>query len=144
MILVVRLVVPTQCSYNRRHTDHPRRRKRQAIVKSVNIRELKNNPSHALRLAREELVIVMNRDTPDAVLVHLDEDRLLDAPGVRLALATALVREGDLSLGRGAKVAQLTLVDFIQHLSRLGIPVVKGTPEDVRKDEEALSKWLDV
>ena len=111
-------------------------------MKSVNVRELKNNPSNALRLAREDVVVVMNRDTPDAVLVHLDDEQLLNMPGVRLALATALFRDGALALGRAAKVAQVTLVDFIQHLSRLGIPVVKGTVEDVRKDEEAVSGWI--
>jgi Uncharacterized small protein len=111
-------------------------------MKSVNVRELKNNPSDALRLAREDMVVVMNRDTPDAVLVHLDDETLLNMSGVRLALATALFRDGDLSLGRAAKVAHLALVDFIQHLSRLGIPVVKGTAEDVTKDEEAIDSWL--
>jgi hypothetical protein len=86
-------------------------------MKSVNVRELKNNPSEALRLAREDMVVVINRDTPDAVLVHLDDEKLLGMPGVRLALATALFRDGDLSLGRAAKVAQVALVDLIQHLA---------------------------
>ena len=111
-------------------------------MKSVNVRELKNNPSKTLRLTREDVVVVMNRDTPDAVLVHLDDETLLTKPGVRLALATALFRDGKLALGRAAKVADLALVDFIQHLSHLGIPVVKGTAEDVRKDAEAIDTWL--
>lgn len=113
-------------------------------MKSVNVRELKNNPSRALRLAREDLVVVMKRDTPNAVLVHLDQEKLLGAPGIRLALATALFRDGNLPIGRAAKIAKLTLVDFIQHLSRLGIPVVQGTPEDVEKDEAAITTWLNV
>ncbi len=37
-------------------------------MKTVNIRELKNNPSAALRAAREDMVVVMNRDVPQAVL----------------------------------------------------------------------------
>ncbi len=111
-------------------------------MKTVNVRELKNNPSSALRLAREDVVVVMNRDTPDAVLVHLDDETLLNMPGVRLALATALFRDGDLALGRAAKVAHVALVDFIQHVSRLGIPVVKGTAEQVSKDAEATESWL--
>ena len=73
-------------------------------MKSVNVRELKNNPSNALRLAREDMVVVMNRDTPDAVLVHLDDETLLNMPGVRLALATALFRDGDLSLGQSGSL----------------------------------------
>ena len=41
-------------------------------MKSVNVRQLKNNPSEALRSAREHPVIVMNRNQPEALLVHLD------------------------------------------------------------------------
>ena len=58
-------------------------------VKSVNVRELMHNLSEALRQAREGLVVV-NRDRADALLVHLDDDKLLGLPQVRLALATAL------------------------------------------------------
>ena len=58
-------------------------------VKSVNVRELMNNLSEALRQAREGLVVV-NQDSADALLVHLDDDKLLGLPQVRLALATAL------------------------------------------------------
>ena len=58
-------------------------------VKSVNVRELMNNLSEALRQAREGLVVV-NQDRADALLVHFDDDKLLGLPQVRLALATAL------------------------------------------------------
>ncbi|MSP98199.1 MAG: prevent-host-death protein, partial [Betaproteobacteria bacterium] len=34
-------------------------------MKTVNIRQLKNNPSDALRMAREAPVVVMNRDHPE-------------------------------------------------------------------------------
>jgi predicted HTH domain antitoxin len=111
-------------------------------VKSVNVRELKNNPSEALRLAREGVVVVLNRDKPDAVLVHLDDEKLLGMPGVRLALATALFRDGNLALGRAARLAGLMTSVFVQHLSRQGIPVVTGSAEDVRRDSETLEAWL--
>jgi predicted HTH domain antitoxin len=115
---------------------------RGTIVKSVNVRELKNNPSEALRQAREGLVVVMNRDKADALLVHLDDDKLLGMPGVRLALATALYRDGDLPVGRAARLAGVATVEFIQHLSRSGIPVVAGNPEEVQRDVETLDTWL--
>src|SRR5208282_4026038 len=87
------------------------------IMKSVNVRQLKNNPSDALRMAREAPVIVMNRDRPEALLFHLDDEGLLGEPGVRLALATALYRSESVTLGRGAKIAGVPLVDFMQHVS---------------------------
>ena len=111
-------------------------------MKSFSVRELKNNPSAALRQAREDLVVVMNRDKPDALLVHLNDEKLLGMPGVRLALATALFRDGNLPVGRAARLAGLALGEFMQHLSRNGIPVVAGDVNDVRHDAETLDTWL--
>ena len=111
-------------------------------MKAVNVRQLKNNPSEALRLAREEPVIVLNRDEPEALLVHLNDDTLLSEPGVRLALATALYKSESVSLGRAAKVAGVALADFMQHVSRLGIPAVRGTRVDVHDDARTLESWL--
>ena len=96
---------------------------------AMNVRELKNNPSEALRMAKQGMVIEMNRDKPDAMPLHLSENKL-SAPGVKLALATALFRDGSLATGRLADVA---LVDFIAHLSQLGIPVIAATAESVTK-----------
>ena len=38
-------------------------------MEAVNVSGLKNNPSEALRLARRDVVVVMNRDQPDAWMV---------------------------------------------------------------------------
>lgn len=108
---------------------------------AVKVHELKNNPSGALRQAKKAPVIVMKGDQPEAVIFHLDNDALLGQPGMRLALATALFREGDLSLGRAARLAEMPLVDFMKCLSSRGIPVLRGTAREVKKDLEALDKW---
>ena len=110
-------------------------------MKAVSVRELKNNPSAALRAAREQPVMVLNRHEPEAVLIHLRDDSLLSEPGVRLAIATALFRERSLSLGLAAKYSGLGIARFIEHVSRLGIPVVAGTAEAVREDAEVAKKW---
>ena len=111
-------------------------------MKAVNVRQLKNNPSEALRMAREEPVVVMNRDEPEALLVHLDDDTLLSEPGVKLALATALYKSESVSLGRAARLAGVALADFMQHVSRLGIPAVRGARASVRDDARTLETWL--
>lgn len=111
------------------------------IMKTVNVRQLKNNPSDALRMARKAPVVVMNRDQPEAVLFHLDDEGLLGEPGVRLALATALYKSDSVSLGRGAKIAGIALEEFMQHVSRQGIPVVKGDAATVREDVKNLAAW---
>lgn len=109
-------------------------------MKAVSVRELKNNPSAALREARERPVMVLKRHRPEALLVHLDDESLFSEPGIRRALATALYRDQTLSLGRAAKFSGLSIAEFIQHVSRLGIPVVRGTSDAVR-EAEVIGTW---
>ncbi len=110
-------------------------------MKAVNVRQLKNNPSDALREARKGPVVVLNRHQPEALLVHLDDERLLSEPGVRVALATALFRDESLSLGQAARLADLSVAEFIQHVSRLGIPVIRGSAASIRNDAKAIAEW---
>lgn len=109
-------------------------------MKAVSVRQLKNNPSAALRDAREQPVMVLNRKEPEALLLHFSDNSLLTEPGIRLALATALYKDESMSLGRAAEFSGVALAEFIDHISRLGIPVVRGGA--VREDVATLDKWL--
>ena len=111
-------------------------------MKTVNVSGLKKNPSEALRMANTDLVLIMNRNEPDALMVGLKSSNIIDMPGVRKALATALFKEGDLSLARAAKLADVPLASFISHISRLGVPVINQTEDDVRQDLDTLDQWL--
>lgn len=111
-------------------------------MKTVNVSGLKNNPSEALRMAHEDMVLVMNRNEPDALMIGLKSAKIIDMPGVRKALATALFKDGDLSLARSAKLADMPLANFIAHVSRLGIPVISQTAEEVQDDMDTLDQWL--
>jgi predicted HTH domain antitoxin len=111
-------------------------------MRAVSVSGLKNNPAEALRQAKTDLVVVLNRDTPDALLVGLEKDGLLQAPGVRAALATALFRDGELSLARAARVAGIDLASFISHLSRLGIAAIRLTAAETEADLDTLEQWL--
>ena len=111
------------------------------VMKAVSVRELKNNPSAAIRAAHENPVIVLNRQRPEALLLHLEGDSILDEPVIRLALATALYREKSISLGRAARFSGVPLAEFIQYVSQLGIPVVEGTAASVREDMDAIHEW---
>jgi predicted HTH domain antitoxin len=111
-------------------------------MKTVNVSGLKNNPSEALRMAHDDLVLVMNRNEPDALMIGLKSSKIISMPGVRKALATALFKDGNLSLARSAKLADTPLADFIAHVSRLGIPVINQTAEEVQQDMDTLEQWL--
>ncbi len=108
----------------------------------VTVSGLKNNPSEALRKARKDMVVVMNRDRPDAVLVGLEQTDLLHGKGIRPALATVLFREGHLSLVRAAHRAQMPVATFAAHLSRIGVPVVRLDEAETRQDMDTLEEWL--
>ena len=62
---------------------------------AVSVSGLKHNPAEALRQAKSSPVVVLNRDHPDAVLIGLEQGGVLQAPGVRAALATALAATQD-------------------------------------------------
>ena len=109
---------------------------------AVSVSGLKHNPAEALRQAKAGPVVVLNRDHPDAVLLGLEDGGLLQAPGVRAALATALFRDGELSLVRAAHVAQMDVTCFIAHLSRLGIPAIRLTAAETNADLDTLEQWL--
>ncbi len=51
-------------------------------------------------------------------------------------------KEGALSLAYAAKRADMPLADFITHVSRLGIPVINQTAEEVQQDIDTLEQWL--
>jgi len=53
-----------------------------------------------------------------------------------------LFRDGALSLARASHLAQMSLSEFISHLSRLGIPVVDLDQSDATADMETLDAWL--
>jgi len=111
-------------------------------METVNVSGLKNNPSEALRLAHKDVVVVMNRNVPDTLMVGIEASGALTAKGVRPALATALFRDGHLSLVRAAHLAEMPVSVFVSHLSRLGIAVVKLDSGETNRDMDTLEEWL--
>ena len=111
-------------------------------METVSVSGLKNNPSEALRASHRDLVVVMNRDRPDALLVGVEYAGMLDSKGVKPALATALFRDGHLSLVRSAKLADMAVAQFAAHVSRLGIALVRLNEQEASRDMDTLEEWL--
>ena len=113
------------------------------ILQTVNIRQLKTNPSTALRSAKEEdMVVVMNRDHPQALLIDLEKLDLPDLPSVRVALAVSLFRSGAVSAGFAARMTDKSLPEMLTLFSSLGIPLTGGNEADARDDLIAGKQWL--
>lgn len=108
----------------------------------VNVRQLKSNPSQALREARRAPVVVMNRDRPDAVLIGIEQlAGIPDFDHAREALAVAMFREGQVSVSVAANVAGRSLSQMLRILSARGIPVADATRDDLDA-EGALAERL--
>lgn len=115
-------------------------------MRAVNIRQLKSNPSTALAAARsDDMVVVMNRDHPQALLVDLEQLGVPDLPAVRTALAVALFRSGSVSAGFAARMAGKPLAEMLTLLSSQGIPLAPDSDADadnVRDEMRHAREWM--
>ena len=56
-------------------------------------------------------------------------------------MATALFRDGHLSLVRSARLAGMRAAEFAAHVSRLGIAVVRLDERETARDLDTLDEW---
>jgi len=111
------------------------------IVYATNVRNLKKNPSQALRQAEESPVLVLKGNQPNAVIVHLDKSLIDAEQSVRPSLAASLFKDGTLSLGAASRLSEMSLQAFLVFLGELGIDVVR--PDETSSHEvEDLDRWL--
>lgn len=109
----------------------------------VNIRQLKANPSVALREAKHELVMVTNRDKPDALLVSMEQlSGIPNLAQVRLALGVSMFRDKQLSIAAAAKVAGKSLSEMLTLVSNMGIPVVDYSPDEMEAEAVMVEKLV--
>lgn len=108
---------------------------------ATNVRNLKKNPSLALRQAEEAPVLVLKGDQPNALIVHLNQSIAETSQVMRPALAASLFKDGVLSLGAATRLSGLAMQDFLGHLGDLGIDVV--SPDETTPLETVdLDPWL--
>ena len=106
----------------------------------VNVRQLKSNPSTALKSAKEGLVVVMNRDRPDALLIGFEQlAGVADMAHVRQAMAVSLFKDRLMSLTNAAKMAGESVGDM---LTRLGIPVVDYDAATLAQEVASGAAWI--
>ncbi len=109
----------------------------------VNVRQLKSNPSEALRGARQDMVVVMNRDKPDAVMIGFDQlDGLADFAHVRQAMAVSLFKDRTISLATAARLANEPMARMLERLARAGVPVADQDEASLASEVEQAGKWL--
>lgn len=101
------------------------------------IRDLRERTGDLVRNAESgQLAIVAKHGHPLFVAVLLDEELLRN--GVHVALAIKLFQEGAISLGKAAKLAELSYESFVDKLISLGIPVVDYAAEQLDGEVAAI------
>jgi prevent-host-death family protein len=101
--------------------------------------DLSERSEDLLRDAEQgRLALVTKNGRPVFVAVPFDEKLL--AHGIDRAMAISLFEAGQVSLGQGARLAGLSLEEFIELLGKLAIPVVNYPPEDLEKELEVASR----
>ena len=108
---------------------------------ATNVRNLKKNPSLALRQAEESPVLVLKGDEPNAIIVHLDKAVIDAEQSIKPSLAASLFKDGTLSLGGATRLSSLSMQAFLQFLAELGIDVVRPD-ETTGHEAKDLSRWL--
>jgi len=105
-------------------------------MQTFNMRDL---PLRADELARDveagKLSVVTQDGQPLFVVVPFDE--ILLREGVNVALAIKLFDEETLSLGTAARLAGMAVVDFMDHLAALHIPIARPRPGELEKELES-------
>jgi prevent-host-death family protein len=99
------------------------------------VRDLRQRSGDLLRDAEQgKLALITKHGRPAILAVPFDE-RLL-ALGIHRALALHLVEGGQASLAQGARLAGLSLEEFIELLGEAGVPAVDYSPEDLADEIE--------
>ncbi len=99
-------------------------------MQSFSIRDLRERTGDISRSAEQgELSLVTRHGHPLFISVPFNQHVV--EHGVYLALAENLFKSGELSLGKAAKLANMSRVEFGEHVSRLGIPIVDYDPAEL-------------
>ena len=99
-------------------------------------RELRQRAGELFRDAEQGRLSVITKHGRPAILAIPFDDRLLSL-GVQRAVAVGLFETGSLSLAQGAKLAGLSMEEFMELLGREGVVAVDYSPEELAADLEA-------
>lgn len=112
-------------------------------MQTISVRQLKSNPSSALRDARTDMVVVMNRDKPDAVMIGFEQlDGLADFAHVRQAMAVSLFKDRLISVAGAAKLANEPLGAMLTRLAQLGVAVADYDASSLASEVAQGANWL--
>jgi len=125
-----------------------------AVAKTVSVTELGHGrASRAIRDAQKEPVLVSKENRPAAWIVSADKlAQVAAARGGDAAatyqralelLAVELYRDARLTLGQAAKLATMSLGDFIDFCAQLNVPILWEMEDGLAADVQAAAAIAD-
>ncbi len=103
---------------------------------SFSVRDLRQRSGELLRNAEDGgLAMITKHGRPTILAVPFD-DRLLEV-GLHRALALQLFEQRQLTMAQAAKVADLSMEDFMDLLGQADVSAVDYPPEDLRHELRA-------
>lgn len=107
-------------------------------METFSIRDLRERTGELVRTAESgNLSIVAKHGHPLFVAVPLDEYVLTQ--GLSIALACRLFADKVLSLSKAARMANIPVESFIEHLGDMGIPAVDYSAQELDHELELLA-----
>ena len=100
------------------------------------VRDLRQRSGDLLKDAENGQVALITKHGRPAILAVPFDSRLLDL-GVHRALALHLFEQGQLTLAQAAKLAAVTVEEFVELLSQAGVPAVDYPPDEI--DDELIA-----
>ena len=95
--------------------------------------DLARRPEDLFRDAEQGKLALITKDGRPAMVAVPFDERLLDL-GVHRAMAVHLFESGQVTSSQGARLAGVSLEEFIEILGTLGIPVVDYPPEELEEE----------
>jgi len=98
-------------------------------MQTFDIRDLHERADELGREAEQgNLSVIIKHGNPLFVTLPFSQELL--SHGIHVILAVKFYAEGNLSIGKAAKLAKMGIAEFTEHLSEQGIPIVDFTEEE--------------
>ncbi len=113
---------------------------KRAIMKTVTIRDLKNNPSNLTKyLQNNETVFITKHSKPIGVTIPLNDDTL--SVGVKKAIVIEQYKNGLISLGKMAEFLGISKKEARSLLNTLNIDWLDYSKEEVEQEVNSIKKY---
>ena len=102
-------------------------------MQTFSIRDLRERTGELSREAEAgRLALVTRHGQPPFVSVPFTTEHLKE--GVHVALTVSLFKSGEITTGKAARLARMSLAEFLAYLSQQGIDVVDYDPADLSQE----------